>query len=167
MKERTDIIAGYYGAARNELVAFVERRTGSHELAEDLVHDAFLRMLTTGNLLSEATLPALAFTMVRNLLSDWFRRRAYANGYADYLMHTEHHAADAAQLCSRHEVEQWIERGMARLPEQCREPYRLHIFGGMKIAEIQHTTGQNYKQLEHCLGTARKQMRLYMKRFAV
>lgn len=105
MKERTEIIAGYYGAARNELVEFVGRRTGNRALAEDMVHDAFMRLLTTDNLLTETTLLALTYTIVRNLMADYFRRKAYAAGYEQYISHAGACADDTAGLCSRHEVE--------------------------------------------------------------
>lgn len=166
MKDRTDIIAGYYVEARAGLVELAERRTGSHALAEDMVHDAFLRLLVTDRMITETTLPALAYTIVRNLIADHFRRIAYGSEYEAHAVRTAGYADDVASLCSCREVEAWLERGIARLPERCREAYRLNVIGGMKIAEIQQATGESYKRLEHSLGMARKQMRLYMKRFA-
>lgn len=166
MSRRSDMVAGYYETARDNIVAFVERRTADRALAEDIVQDAFLRLLTSGGMIAVTTLPALAFTVVRNLLADHFRRLSCAREYAGEKVHAARHAADASCLCSRHEVEQWLERGMARLPERCREAYRLHVVDGMKISEIRRATGYDYKQLERNLGLARRQMRLYMKRFA-
>lgn len=166
MRVYKDIIGGYYSQVRDELVGFAERRTGCHELAEDLVHDAFLRLLTSDKMLTEQTLPALVYAIVRNLLTDHYRRLAYGNGYAEHLLRTGDNGTDTASLCSLHEIEAWLERGLARLPERCREPYRLHVLGGMKISDIQRETGEDYKRLEHSLGLARKEMRLYMRRFA-
>ena len=166
MEERMEIIAGYYAGARAGLVEYVGRRTGNSSLAEDMVHDAFVRLMTTDKMLTVATLPALTYTIVRNLLADHFRRLAYNSEYVEHVCHAGTYTDNAGNLCSRHEIEECLERGIARLPEHCREVYRLHIFGGMKIAEIQQATGEDYKKLEHRLGQARKQMRLYMKRFA-
>ncbi|MGN1263248.1 MAG: RNA polymerase sigma factor [Prevotella sp.] len=164
MDGRKEIIERYYNSARNELVDYAERRSGNRDVAEDVVQDAFVRLLSADCLLSEATLPALTFTIVRNLLTDRYRRMAYLREYAGERLHTATPAGDAAELCSRHEVEQWLERGMARLPEKSAEAYRLHIMGGMKIGDIRKATGHDYKQLERWLGAARKQMRQYMKR---
>ena len=164
MDVRKEIIERYYNSARNELVDYAERRTGNRDMAEDVVQDAFVRLLTNECLISETTLPTLAFTIVRNLITDRFRRLAYIREYAGEMMHTETPAGDTAELCSRHEVEQWLERGMAQLPDNAAETYRMHIMGGMKIGDIQKATGHNYKQLERWLGAARKQMRQYMKR---
>ena len=59
-----------------------------------------------------------------------------------------------------------LERGLARLPENCREVYRLHVYGGMKVSEISLRLGEGYKSVEHRLGTARKAMRQYMRQYA-
>jgi RNA polymerase sigma-70 factor (ECF subfamily) len=42
----------------------------------------------------------------------------------------------------------------------------MHIYGGMKVAEISQTLGEGYKSVEHRLGTARKTIRQYMHRYA-
>ena len=59
-----------------------------------------------------------------------------------------------------------LERGLVRLPENCREIYRLHIYGGMKVGEISRELGEGYKSVEHRLGTARKVMREYLRCYA-
>ena len=56
-----------------------------------------------------------------------------------------------------------MERGLARMPKKCREIYRMHILGGMRVSEISEQTGQKYKTVENRLGMARKQMRSYLR----
>ncbi len=162
MSERAEIIAPCYQTVRDRLVGYVEKRLADRAEAEDIVQDAFERLLTSDQLLTAETLPALTFTVVRHLLTDYFRRRACRAAY----VFTAEQGDDASRLCSLHEVEEWLHRGMARLSPDSREAYRLHIEGGMKISEIQRLTHQNYKQLEYSLGVARRAMRQYMKRFA-
>ena len=58
------------------------------------------------------------------------------------------------------------ENGLARLPENCREVYRLHIYGGMKVSEISQQLNEGYKSVENRLGTARKAIRQYLKMYA-
>jgi len=67
---------------------------------------------------------------------------------------------------SAHEIAEQMERGLARLPENCREVYRLHIYGGMKVGEISQQLGEGYKSIEHRLGTARKTIRQYLRKYA-
>jgi RNA polymerase sigma-70 factor (ECF subfamily) len=60
------------------------------------------------------------------------------------------------------DLEERLERGLARIPENCREIYRLHVYGDMKVSEISEQLGENYKSVEYRLGTARREMRRYM-----
>jgi RNA polymerase sigma-70 factor (ECF subfamily) len=69
-------------------------------------------------------------------------------------------------VLSIREITEQLERGLARVPENCREVYRLHIYGGMKVADISQTLGEGYKSVEYRLGTARKAVRQTLKKYA-
>ena len=69
-------------------------------------------------------------------------------------------------ILSAREVMEQLERGLARVPENCREIYRLHIYDGMKVGEISRELGEGYKSVEHRLGAARKAMRQYLQKYA-
>ena len=57
-----------------------------------------------------------------------------------------------------------MERSLARLPQLCRQVYRLHIYDGMKVSEIAERLQLPYKQVEYRLGQARKEVRRMMRR---
>jgi len=162
MDERAEIIARCYQLDCERLVNYACRSLADRAEAEDLVQDAFLRLLTSKQLLASETISSLAFNVLRRLLIDAFRRRECRKHCALTPLQSE----DASGLCSLHEVEEWLERGMARLSPDSREVYRLHVLGGMKISEIQRVTHHDYKQLEYSLGVARRTMRHYMRRLA-
>ena len=134
------LITNYYITHRDELLAFVGSRLGGRAEAEDVVQNVFLRLLTSTKLISEVTLPALVYT------------RAVCS---------EELSTDS--VYSMHEIVERLERGLARLPENFREVYRLHIYDGMKVSEICQQTGDSYKSVEYRLGTARKVVRSYLK----
>lgn len=68
-----------FAAHRGELVAFAERRLGSHALAEDVVQQAALRALGGVEALRDPQSGrAWLFTIVRRLLVDHFRTRLEA-----------------------------------------------------------------------------------------
>ena len=67
---------------------------------------------------------------------------------------------------SAREIMERIEHGLARLPENCREIYRMHIYGGMKVSEISQQLDEGYKSVEHRLGLARKTIRQYLLKYA-
>jgi RNA polymerase sigma-70 factor (ECF subfamily) len=165
MTEHT-LITNYYIAHRDELLAYVGSRLGDSCLAEDIVQNVFLRLLTSDKLISEITLPALVFAMTRNQVYDFFRHHTAVEQYEHYIKSVCSEQISGESVLSAREVMEQLERGLARLPENCREIYRMHIYDGMKVGEISRELGEGYKSVEHRLGSARKAMRHYLRKYA-
>ena len=160
------LISNYYIAHRDELLAFASSRLGDSRLAEDIVQDVFLRLLSTDKMITEVTLPALVYTITRNLINDYYRRHTTYEQYEHYIKGVCSEVTTMESVFSAFEIMERLERGLVRLPENCREIYRLHIYGGMKVGEISRELGEGYKSVEHRLGTARKVMREYLRCYA-
>lgn len=160
------LITNYYITHRDELLAFASSRLGDSCLAEDIVQDVFLRLLSTGKMITEVTLPALVYTITRNLINDYYRRHTTYGQYEHYIKGVCSEVTTMESVFSAFEIMERLERGLVRLPENCREIYRLHIYGGMKVGEISRELGEGYKSVEHRLGTARKVMREYLRCYA-
>lgn len=157
-----ELLETYYAAHRDELLAFVSSRLGGSYIAEDLVQDVFMRLMISDRLLTETTLPCLVYTVARRLICDYYRRRNTREEYEHYITNGEGVDNSMESVISVRELTERLERGLARIPENCREIYRLHIYGGMKVSEISQHLGEGYKSVEHRLGTARKEMRRFM-----
>ena len=160
------LITNYYITHRDELLAFASSRLGDSCLAEDIVQDVFLRLLSTDKMITEVTLPALVYTITRNLINDYYRRHTTYEQYEHYIKGVCSEMTTMESVFSAFEIMERLERGLVRLPENCREIYRLHIYGGMKVGEISRELGEGYKSVEHRLGTARKVMREYLRCYA-
>ena len=160
------LITNYYITHRDELLAFASSRLGDSRLAEDIVQDVFLRLLSTDKMITEVTLPALVYTITRNLINDYYRRHTTYEQYEHYIKGVCSEVTTMESVFSAFEIMERLERGLVRLPENCREIYRLHIYGGMKVGEISRELGEGYKSVEHRLGTARKVMREYLRCYA-
>ena len=160
------LITNYYITHRDELLAFASSRLGDSRLAEDIVQDVFLRLLSTDKMITEVTLPALVYTITRNLINDYYRRHTTYEQYEHYIKGVCSEVTTMDSVFSAFEIMERLERGLVRLPENCREIYRLHIYGGMKVGEISRELGEGYKSVEHRLGTARKVMREYLRCYA-
>ena len=160
------LISNYYIAHRDELLAYVCSRLGDSCQAEDIVQNVFLRLLTSDKLISEVTLPALVFAMTRNLVYDYYRHHTAVEQYEHYIKGVCSELTSDESILSAREVMEQLEQGLARLPENCREIYRMHIYDGMKVGEISRELGEGYKSVEHRLGTARKAMRHYLRKYA-
>ena len=158
------LITEYYISHRDELLAFVSSRIGGSDYAEDIVQNVFLKLLTTDKMISAVTLPSLVYTIARNLITDYYRRHTNHEEYEHYIKSQGIRSQES--VFSVREITERLERGLARLPENCREIYRMHIYGGMKVSEISQELGEGYKSVEHRLGFARKAMRQYLWRFA-
>ena len=162
----SNLIETYYTDHRDELLAFVSSRLGGSEESEDIVQNVFLRLLTTDKMITVVTLPALVYTMTRNLITDYYRRRHTYEAFEHFIKGSSEADDSMESVFSARELTELLERGLARLPENCREVYRLHIYGGMKVGEISQTLGEGYKSVERRLGTARKAVRQYLRKYA-
>ena len=160
------LITNYYIAHRDELLAYAVSRLGDCCLAEDIVQNVFLRLLTSDKVISAVTLPALVFAMTRNQVYDYFRHHIAVEQYELYIKGVCSELTTDESILSAREVMEQLERGLARLPENCREIYRLHIYDGMKVGEISRELGEGYKSVEHRLGAARKAIRQYLQKYA-
>ena len=159
-------LTNYYVTHRDELLAYVSSRLGNSVEAEDLVQNVFLRLLTSDKMITDVTLPSLIYTITRNLIADYYRRRTHFEAYEHYLKNTDSIDESAESILSVRDITEQLERGLARVPENCREIYRLHIYGGMKVAEISERLGEGYKSVEHRLGAARKLVRQQLRGIA-
>ena len=147
-------------------MAYAVSRLGDSCLAEDIVQNVFLRLLTSDKVISAVTLPALVFAMTRNQVYDYFRHHIAVEQYEHYIKGVCSELTTDESILSAREVMEQLERGLARLPENCREIYRLHIYDGMKVGEISRELGEGYKSVEHRLGAARKAIRQYLQKYA-
>lgn len=154
-----ELLADYYSQHRDEIVCFVAVRVGDADVAQDVVQDVFVRLLCSDRLISPTTLPALVFTMVRNAVTDWFRRRRIREEYEHYIIGTGDDSDSMESVISVRELMERMERTLARLAPECREVYRLHIYGGMQVRQIAEETHQPYRAVEYRLSQARREVR--------
>ena len=158
-----EIIEDYYRSHRSELVDYVRCRLHQSEEAEDLVQEAFLRILRGSRPICEETIGSLSYTLCNHLVIDWYRRHAIRNNAERELAHRHSLGESAESVLSIRDITEQMEHSLARLPEDCRTSYRMHIYGGLKAKDICLATGQKYKAVEYLLGLARKQVRTYLR----
>jgi RNA polymerase sigma-70 factor (ECF subfamily) len=162
------LISDYYRSHISDIRAFVAKRIGySMEESEDIVQNVFLRLLQSDKLISQVTLPCLVYTVARNLVVDHWRRRALQAEYEHYLKKWSGGACNSVgeeSVYSAVEVNEVLERGIARLADKQRRIYCMNVIDGLKVSEISLQLNENYKSVENRLGAARKEMRRYVRR---
>ena len=148
---------------RDEVVTFIAVRITDTASAEDAVQDLFLRLLSGRFLITPQTIHALVYTLARHAVADYFRRRRVSEEYEHYIKKSADGRQQAENnvesVFSARQLMERMERSLARLPKQCCDIYRLHIYDGMKVSEIAQELSLPYKQVENRLGQARRTVR--------
>lgn len=162
MNNNYNHIADFYQCHYDEIVDFIAMRIQDRDEAQDMVQDLFLRLLSCHHIIDNS-LSSLVYTMARNMVTDYFRRRHSHEEYEHYIRHSNDSDTSMESVFSARQLMERMEFSLARLPEECREVYRLHIYGGMKVGEISQTLGEDYKHVEYQLGLARKTVRQHLK----
>lgn len=164
---KTEIIANYYSLHYEELKSFVTSRLPSTSEAEDLVQNVFVRLLQNDKMIIPVTLPSLVYTMTRNLITDYWRRKQRMDEY-EHTIHQEDWqkrcAEDVESIYSARQINEILEKGIARLSDKQRPIYLMNLYDGMPVSEIATQLDMNYKCIENRLGSARKIVRKYMER---
>lgn len=84
-------------ASHARFLAFLERRVGSREAAEDLLQEAFVRALTSGDArMSEESAQAWFYRLLRNALTDHYRRKGAERRALDTASREPEPAVEAA-----------------------------------------------------------------------
>lgn len=160
------LLTDFYRQHIDEVKAFVSKRIDYSAESEDLVQNIFLKLLESDKMISPVTLPCLIYTMARNMISDYWRHRMSVNEYEHYIKNASdiYSRVEERTVYSAVELNEVLERGIARLSDKQRHIYRMNVVYGMQVSEISEHLHENYKSVENRLGAARKVMRNYVRR---
>lgn len=168
LKSKHSLIAEFYTEHYDELKSFVASRLQYADETEDIVQNVYLRLLQFDQMITGSTLHSLVFTIASNLIKDFWRRKMCYEKYVHYVSTSAQYGRpsqeDGASVYSVQEVNELLERGIARLAATQSRIYRMSLFEGKRVGEIAKELNLNYKCAEQRLGAARKEMRQYMKK---
>ena len=178
MENRTEksdrLIAEYYEEHRSSIFFiffYIYRRINDEGDAEDLVQDAFLRLLEYRMMIRRDTLKYFLFTIVRNLLNDYLRRYYKRQEIDRYLYDmlpvstVEPESRIVADDLRRMEI-----RRVSALPEQRRKVYEMNRFQGKSSEDIAKSSEDIAEELnlsrrtvENHLFISRKEVREFIR----
>lgn len=162
MGNNYQLIQDYYATHRPKLINYVLKCRIDIEDAEDIIQDAFLRLMASDKIINPTTLPALVRHIVVNLIKDRWHHQTYIDSHERYIKHTTSRQEDGMSVISMHETECWLQKSIARLDKKSCQIYRMHLEEGKKVAEIADSLHIKYKTVENRLSMARKEIRHYM-----
>jgi RNA polymerase sigma-70 factor (ECF subfamily) len=151
-------LAQVYGLMRPRVFSFLARLSCRRDVAEDLLHETFLRLARKAPTLREDTrVASWLFTVARNLFVSHWRHarldRDWLDGAAD-----EQPAAEWVSpfdLCSAGETQRRLERALATLSPALREVVLLVAVERMDASEVAGVMGITVEAVRQRLSRGR------------
>ncbi len=155
-------LANLYLQHFGELRAFLLRRIGCREMAAELAHDTFIRVMSYEPGEPVRNSRALLYRIAGNLAIDHHRAHSIRPECIDDLHENEQFATDlhdpARVACARQTLDR-LRMAIEGLPPQCRRAFVLHKFEGHSHAEIAEKFGVTRNAVEKLLIRALVQLR--------
>lgn len=165
MLNKENIIQYAYEQYQSALVAYASTRINSLQEAEDIVQDAFVRLLGY-DVITKETVKSLCYTIVNNIVIDRIRRhykRQEVNSYI-YDMEVSSPVLTPEQVAVFHDLASQERCLMASLSPSTRRVYEMTRIEGLNIAEIAEQLNISTRTVECHQFKARKAIREEMRR---
>jgi len=141
----------------SRLLNFLSRLSGRRDVAEDLLEETWLRLVTHASRLSEDTrLAPWLFTVARNLFVSHCRSRSLEDSQPGALLSLwPDGGASPFDEAAAKQLEQRLNAAMAELPPRYREVVRLVSEEGLRPAEAAEVCGVTPETMRQRLSRAR------------
>jgi RNA polymerase sigma factor (sigma-70 family) len=157
------MLENYY----RELVCFLNAKLGNRQVAEDVVHDAYLRVLERSSETPIEQPRAFLYRTALNLVIDGHRRNALRqvesldvlDSEERYFTPSPHSTFDHGQRL------EMLQRALAELSSACRESFLLRKIEGLSHPEIAERLGISKALVEKHIVNAMKHCRLRIKQW--
>jgi RNA polymerase sigma-70 factor (ECF subfamily) len=133
-RQKTSIIEPLYSELHDDLLGYFRRRVASPEVAEDLLQEAFVKLL--GRLEgggSVANAQAYLFRLARNLVVDHYRRRKDSSPPPELSDDSQEEERNEG---TRRDIAGWMRRFISYLPSPYSETLLLSEIRELPYAEI-------------------------------
>ena len=155
------MLENYY----RELVCFLNAKLSNRQVAEDVVHDAYVRVLERSSDTPIEQPRAFLYRTALNLVIDGHRRNALRQVEPlEVLDSEERFAASTPHTSHDHSLRlELLERALAELPAVCRDSFLLRKLDGLTHVQIAERLGISRSLVEKHIVNAMKHCRVRMR----
>ena len=150
------------------LCTYAFRITTNKEIAEEIVQDTFLKIWEhKESLVSVDSLPGYLYRAVRNNCLNHLKHLAIVHKYEDFYSQMLASAEDYVTVTQENgqslliskEFEEQVYEAIDKLPEQCRQIFKLSRFEGLKNNEIAEKKGVTINTVQKQISIALEKLR--------
>jgi len=158
-------VENYY----RELVCFLNARLGNRQSAEDVVHDAYLRVLERSSETPIKQPRAFLYRTALNLVIDDHRRNVIRQTEPlDAVDHEEQLFSPSPQATMEHGQRlELMQRALAELPYLCRECFTLRKIDGLSHPQIAERLDISRSVVEKHIVNAMKHCRVRVRQWDI
>ncbi|KAF6688769.1 MULTISPECIES: sigma-70 family RNA polymerase sigma factor [Pseudomonas] len=155
------MLENYY----RELVCFLNAKLGNRQVAEDVVHDAYVRVLERSSDTPIEQPRAFLYRTALNLVIDGHRRNALRQVEPLEVLDSEERFAAGTPHASHDQAQrlELLERALAELPAVCRESFLLRKLDGLSHLQIAERLSISRALVEKNIVNAMKHCRVRMR----
>ncbi|ROM46212.1 RNA polymerase subunit sigma [Pseudomonas poae] len=155
------MLENYY----RELVCFLNAKLGNRQVAEDVVHDAYVRVLERSSDTPIEQPRAFLYRTALNLVIDGHRRNALRQAEPLEVLDGEERFATDSPHISHDQGQrlEMLERALAELPATCRDSFLLRKLEGLSHLQIAERLDISRSVVEKHIVNAMKHCRVRMR----
>lgn len=158
---KSDLIENSYKEFRQSLYIYICKAVENDSEAEDIVQDVFLKLIEYNDMLRHDTVKYFIFTIAKNLILDYRRKRWVVNNYNSYYSYS-YNESTVDDTSSNTVVEDILrlERILvSELPRQRRKVYELVRYEDKTVSDISSEMNLSIRTVENHLLLGRKYVR--------
>ena len=144
-----------------KLFSFSLKYLSSHDEAEEIVQEVFIRIWEKRNNIDEnQSFSSYIIQAAKHRIFNGFRKKVNEQAYLDFLIHADKSSKNFTQLeVEYQEVKRKAENAIEAMPPKRQEIFRLSREAGLKNKEIAEKLQISIKTVENQMGQALKYLR--------
>lgn len=158
-------ISDAYDEYSQSLYIYIMCKVNDEDLAKDMMHDTFLKLLEHRGEVRIDTVKSLLYVIARNIIIDYVRRQEKSREiFSDYYRFYDESYNSVESDVNTKEISSQEIMVLKTLPEKRRKVYALSRFREMTVKEISECLNLSFRTVENHLFISRKEVREHIRK---